>query len=153
MSSADTHALRAQLSDQLVTEPAADQGCVCLVAEDDGRVPGVARVARQGFPGTSNASQVMRLDPSGGGTVMRLWRIGNALLMLAVLPLVIYLLNRVLAALERIRHASDEIVASGTELVGDLEGVPDALATTDQTVRDVSAGATRYAGSVAKLLG
>jgi hypothetical protein len=64
--------------------------------------------------------------------VMRLWRIGNAILMLLVLPLVIYLLNRVLAALER---------------------MPEALSTTDQTVRDVSAGATRYAGSVAKLLG
>lgn len=84
---------------------------------------------------------------------MRLWRIGNAILMLLVLPLVIYLLNRVLAALERIRHATDEILADGAQLVSDLADVPDALATTDQTVRDVSAGATRYAGSVAKLLG
>ncbi|HXZ64512.1 MAG TPA: hypothetical protein VEH05_07250 [Streptosporangiaceae bacterium] len=84
---------------------------------------------------------------------MRWWRIGNAILMLLVLPLVIYLLNRVLAALERIRLASDEIVADGTELVSDLGGVPEALATTDQTVRDVATGATRYADSVAKLLG
>jgi hypothetical protein len=84
--------------------------------------------------------------------VMRSWRIGNAMLMLLVLPLVIYLLNRVLTALERIRHASDQILADGAELVTDLDGVPDALATTDQTVKDVSAGATRYAGSVAKLL-
>ena len=83
---------------------------------------------------------------------MRLWRIGNAALMLLVLPLVVYLLNRVLAALERIRHATDEIVASGTELVGDLADLPEDLETTDQTVRDVCAGATRYAGSVAKLL-
>jgi hypothetical protein len=85
--------------------------------------------------------------------VMRLWRIGNAMLMLLVLPLVIYLLNRVLMALERIRHASDEIVVSGTELVKDLNGVPEALETTDQTVRDIAVGATRYAGSVSKLLG
>lgn len=84
---------------------------------------------------------------------MRWWRIGNAILMLLVLPLVVYLLNRVLAALERIRLASDEIVADGTELVTDLGGVPEALATTDQTVRDVATGATRYADSVAKLLG
>jgi hypothetical protein len=83
---------------------------------------------------------------------MRWWRIGNALLMVLVLPLVIYLLNRVLAALERIRHASGEIVASGTELVGDLTDVPEALEITDQTVADISAGATRYADSVAKLL-
>jgi hypothetical protein len=84
---------------------------------------------------------------------MRWWRIGNAMLMLLVLPMVIFLVNRVLAALERIRHATDDILVDGTELVSDLEGVPDALATTDQTVREVSAGATRYAGSVAKLLG
>ncbi len=84
---------------------------------------------------------------------MRWWRIGNALLILLVLPLVVYLLNRVLAALERIRHASDEIVASGTELVSDLDGVPEALATTDQTIKDVSAGAARYGDSVSKLLG
>lgn len=84
---------------------------------------------------------------------MRWWRFGNAILVLLVLPLVIYLLNRVLAALERIRHATDDILADGAELVGDLDGVPEALATTDQTVRDVSTGATRYAGSVAKLLG
>jgi hypothetical protein len=84
---------------------------------------------------------------------MRLWRIGNAVLVLLVLPLVIYLLNRVLAALERIRHASDDILADGAELAADLKGVPEALATTDQTVRDVSTGATRYAESVGKLLG
>jgi hypothetical protein len=83
---------------------------------------------------------------------MRLWRIGNAMLILLVLPLVIYLLNRVLMSLERIRHASDEIVASGTELVGDLADLPESLEVTDQTVRDLSAGATRYADSVAKLL-
>ncbi len=84
---------------------------------------------------------------------MRSWRIGNAILMLLVLPLVIYLLNRVLGALERIRQATDEIVVEGVELVHDLNDVPEALATTDQTVRDVSAGATRYGDSVAKLLG
>jgi hypothetical protein len=83
---------------------------------------------------------------------MRWWRIGNAVLIILVLPLVIYLLNRVLEALERIRHASDQIVASGGELVGDLNGVPGALATTDQTIKDVSAGAARYGDSVAKLL-
>jgi hypothetical protein len=84
---------------------------------------------------------------------MRLWRIGNAVLMLLVLPLVIYLLNRVLAALERIRRASDEILTDGAELVADLDGVPEALATTDQTVRDVAAGAARYGESIGKLLG
>lgn len=83
---------------------------------------------------------------------MRWWRIGNAVLVILVLPLVVYLLNRVLMGLERIRHASDQIVASGAELVSDLDGVPGALAATDETIKDVSAGAARYGDSVAKLL-
>jgi hypothetical protein len=84
---------------------------------------------------------------------MVLWWIGNAVLLLVVLPVVIYLLNRVLSALERIRGATEQILAGGGALVGELTGVPDGLATTDRTVHEVSVGAVRYAGSVAKLLG
>jgi hypothetical protein len=84
---------------------------------------------------------------------MVLWWIGNAILLLVVLPVVIFLLNRVLAALERIRGATDDILADGVELVGELSGVPDGLAITDSAVKQVSVGAVRYAGSVAKLLG
>ena len=84
---------------------------------------------------------------------MVLWWIGNVVLLVVVLPVVIFLLNRVLAALERIRGAAGDILAGGVALVGELQGVPDALATTDQTVKDVATGAVRYAGSVAKLLG
>ena len=84
---------------------------------------------------------------------MALWWIGNAVLLLVVLPVVIFLLNRVLAAVERIRHATDEILSGGVALIGELEGVPAGLATTDATVNEISVGAVRYAGSVAKLLG
>lgn len=84
---------------------------------------------------------------------MVLWWIGNAVLLVVVLPVVIFLLNRVLAALERIRGATDRVLAGGVDLVGELNGVPEALATTDATVKEVSIGAVRYAGSVAKLLG
>jgi hypothetical protein len=84
---------------------------------------------------------------------MVLWWIGNAILLVVVLPVVIFLLNRVLAAVERIRAATDEILSGGVALVGELKGVPGALATTDETVREVAVGAVRYAGSVARLLG
>ena len=57
------------------------------------------------------------------------------------------------AAVERIRHATDDILSGGVALVGELSGVPEALAVTDTTVKEVSVGAVRYAGSVAKLLG
>ena len=83
---------------------------------------------------------------------MVLWWIGNVILLVVVLPVVIYLLNRVLAALERVRGATDEILAGGVALVGELDGLPEALATTDETVKEVADGAVRYAGSVAKLL-
>ena len=84
---------------------------------------------------------------------MVLWWIGNAVLLVVVLPVVIYLLNRVLAALERIRAASDDILAGGVALIGELQGVTDGLAVTDKTIEEVKVGAVRYAGSVAKLLG
>jgi hypothetical protein len=84
---------------------------------------------------------------------MVLWWIGNAILLVVVLPVVIYLLNRVLAALERIRGASDQILSGGVALIGELDGVPEALAVTDTSIKEVANGAVRYAGSVAKLLG
>ena len=83
---------------------------------------------------------------------MTWWWIGNAVLLLVVVPVLVALLNRVLAALERIRAATDDILAGGVALAGELEPVPDLLAVTDGTIRDVATGAVRYAGSVAKLL-
>jgi len=84
---------------------------------------------------------------------MTLWWIGNAVLLVAVVPVLVALLNRVLSALERIRHATDDILIGGVALTGELDNVPEMLAETDRTVRDVATGAVRYAGSVAKLLG
>jgi hypothetical protein len=85
--------------------------------------------------------------------MMVLWWIGNIILLVVVLPVVIYLLNRVLAACERIRAACDDILSGGVALIGELNGVPEALAETDTTIEAVKTGAVRYAGSVAKLLG
>ena len=39
---------------------------------------------------------------------MVLWWIGNLILLLVIVPVLVALLNRVLAALERVRAASDE---------------------------------------------
>ena len=65
---------------------------------------------------------------------MVLWWIGNAILLIVILPVVIALLNRVLAAVERIRAATDQILAGGVGLVGELQDVPALLATTDKTI-------------------
>ena len=81
-----------------------------------------------------------------------LWWIGNLILLVAVVPIAVALLSRVLGALERIRKASDDILAGGVALVGELDTTPDLLATTDRTIQEVADGAVRYAGSVGKLL-
>ena len=83
---------------------------------------------------------------------MTLWGLGNLIVLLVVVPVLVVLLNRVLAALERIRAASDDILTGGVALIGELDDVPELLATTDSTIDRVSVGAVRYAGSVAKLL-
>jgi hypothetical protein len=84
---------------------------------------------------------------------MTMWWIGNAILLVVVVPVLVALLNRVLAALERIRQATDDILDGGVELTRELDDVPEMLAVTDGAVKDVAVGAVRYAGSVAKLLG
>lgn len=81
-----------------------------------------------------------------------LWWIGNAVLLVVIVPVLVALLNRVLAALERIRAAADSTLAGGVALIGKLDDTPDLLTTTDRTVAEVAQGAVRYAGSVAKLL-
>lgn len=84
---------------------------------------------------------------------MVLWWIGNAILLFVVFPVVLVLLNRVLTPVERIRTTVDDILKNGVILSGNLDNVPEMLAETDDTVKQVAVGATRYAGSVAKLLG
>ena len=84
---------------------------------------------------------------------MSIWAIFNIVLVVVIIPVLVYLLNMVLSALERIRGAADDALAGGVALIGELDTTPALLETTDQTIKDVANGAVRYAGSVAKLLG
>lgn len=84
---------------------------------------------------------------------MTLWLIGNIILLVVVFPVVLILLNRILIPVERIRKTVDDILANGVALTGELDNVPELLAKTDSTVKEISVGAARYGGSVAKLLG
>ena len=83
---------------------------------------------------------------------MSLWAIGNLVLLLVIVPVLVALLNRVLAALERIRGAADSTLAGGVGVIGEVESVPERLAVTGDVISEVANGAVRYAGSVAKLL-
>ena len=81
-----------------------------------------------------------------------LWTIGNLLLLLVVVPVLVALLNRVLAALEDIRGAADMTLAGGLGVIDEVQHVNNRLAVTDEVIEEVANGAVRYAGSVAKLL-
>lgn len=83
---------------------------------------------------------------------MGLWWVGAIALLVVVLPVVIALLNRILAAVERIRDAAEEILVDGVALNDGLEPVPALLKKTDETIAEVKVGAVRYASSTQKLL-
>jgi hypothetical protein len=84
---------------------------------------------------------------------MSLWMLGNLVLLIVVVPLLVALLNRLLAALERIRGAADDTLAGGVALIGELDSTPALLEKTDDVIKEVANGAVRYAGPVSKLLG
>lgn len=84
---------------------------------------------------------------------MSIWAIFNIALVVVIIPVLVWLLNMVLSALERIRGAADDALAGAVALIGELGTTPALLETTDETIKEVANGAVRYAGSVAKLLG
>ena len=84
---------------------------------------------------------------------MTLWWIGNIILLLVVVPVLVALINRLLAATESVRGAADDALAGGVALIGQLDRAPELLAETDVVIEEVANGAVRYAGPVSKLLG
>jgi len=84
---------------------------------------------------------------------MTLWWIGNIILLIVVVPVLVALLNRLLAATEGVRGAADDALAGGVALIGELDRAPELLAETDVVIGEVANGAVRYAGPVSKLLG
>ena len=74
---------------------------------------------------------------------MWLWWIGNALLLLVVVPVVLLLANRVLRPAIEIQRYADDILVHGVGLTRNLEPVP-ALLETKSTVDVVTANAVRY---------
>ncbi|MGQ0715798.1 MAG: hypothetical protein ACT4NP_00550 [Pseudonocardiales bacterium] len=84
---------------------------------------------------------------------MILWWIGNLILIFVVLPIVVVLMNRIVTPVNRIRATCDDILYNGVILTSELDNVPELLAETDSTVKEVSIGATRYVKRVGHLLG
>lgn len=83
---------------------------------------------------------------------MVLWWLGNLILLFVVLPIVVVLVNRIVAPIARIRETVDGILANGVELTEQLDNVAPLLEETDSTVNEVAIGATRYVTRVGQLL-
>ncbi|MGH4022209.1 MAG: hypothetical protein ACRDT0_23840 [Pseudonocardiaceae bacterium] len=84
-----------------------------------------------------------------GGAIM--WWIGVVALFLVVIPLVLYLVQRVLSDLREIRDYAADVLAHGVEVTKNLEPVPALLETRD-LVKSVHGGLERYISSVRSLL-
>jgi hypothetical protein len=82
---------------------------------------------------------------------MKTWWVGNLLLFLVVVPLVLILVNRTLTAILEIRTHARNILDNVVTLTGKLDEVPDQLAETDEVVKQVAAGALRYAAGADKV--
>jgi hypothetical protein len=76
---------------------------------------------------------------------MKTWWVGNLLLFLVVIPAVLVLLNRTLTAILDIQVHARNILENVVTLTGKLDEVPEQLAETDEVVKQVAAGALRYA--------
>ena len=82
---------------------------------------------------------------------MTLWWIGNAVLLLVVLPVVIYLLNGVLSEARGIVPSVRRVAAAAAAGSKDLDAVPLLLTTQDQVIKTVE-NAAKYGGSLDVIL-
>ncbi len=82
---------------------------------------------------------------------MTLFWLGNAVLLLVVLPLVVYLLNGVLQAAKAIVPTVQGIATTAAAGSQDLDAVPLLLTTQDQVTQTV-AGIAEYGGSLDVIL-
>ena len=83
---------------------------------------------------------------------MWLWWIGNALILVVVVPLVIFLANRVIRPAVEIQRASDDILEHGVILTEHLVPVP-ALVETDASITTSTGEAVRYVTALRKMVG
>ena len=82
---------------------------------------------------------------------MTLWWIGNAVLLLVVLPVVIYLLNGVLQAAKSIPPSVNRIATAAAAGSNDLDAAA-LLLTTQEQVRQTVAGVADYGSSLDVIL-
>ena len=82
---------------------------------------------------------------------MTLWWIGNVVLLVAVVPVVVYLLNGVLRTANAIVPTVNGIATTAEACSRDLDAVPLLVTTLDQ-VKQTVAGVAGYGGSLDVIL-
>jgi hypothetical protein len=80
-----------------------------------------------------------------------LWWIGNLILLLVVVPLVIYIANRVIKPAREIDNYAKDILTHGVAITGNLDPVP-ALARTKELTSATLAGVARYGAALDEIL-
>jgi hypothetical protein len=75
---------------------------------------------------------------------MTLWWIGNIIFALVIIPLVIWILNRVLEPAKQIEYYADDILDSGAQFPVHLQALRE-LGRTRELARQVNLGVDRYA--------
>jgi hypothetical protein len=82
---------------------------------------------------------------------MKTWWLGNLLLFVITVPAVLILINRTLSPILEIRTHARNILDNVVALTGKLDDVPEQLVVTDEVVKQVAAGALRYAAGADKV--
>ena len=82
---------------------------------------------------------------------MTLWWIGNIVLAVAVIPVVLILLHRLMKPVTRIGQESDAILAGAGTIVSQLD-LLGSLVTTGESIKEIRAGVAAYGVALDKLL-
>ncbi len=82
---------------------------------------------------------------------MVLWWIGNAVLILVVIPLLLFYLNRVLRPALEIKKYADDVLVHGVGLTGTVDSIP-ALLETQELTRVARGLVGRYGAALERLL-
>ena len=82
---------------------------------------------------------------------MALWWIANVIALVVVIPLVIYLANKLIREAIASKRYADEILVHGVGIAGNLDPVP-ALAKTAQLSAQTKSGAVAYVPALHRLL-
>mgnify|MGYP006221406989 CR=1 len=80
-----------------------------------------------------------------------LWWIANAIILLAVVPLVVLLANRVIRPALEIQSYADDILDHGVKLTEHLVPVP-ALIETDEIISEITSESVRYVTALRRMV-